>query len=74
MSFGLCNVPATFQRCVLSIFSDIVEYCLEVFMDNLTVFGNSFNDCLDNLENILKRRVEKELMLNWEKMSLHGYF
>ena len=36
-------------------------------MDDLTVFGNSFDDCLDNLEKVLKRCVEKELMLNWEK-------
>ena len=38
MHFGLCNVAATFQRCMLSIFSDMVENCLEVFMDNLTVW------------------------------------
>ncbi|XP_024046520.1 uncharacterized protein LOC112100886 [Citrus clementina] len=54
MPFGLCNAPATFQRCMLSIFCDMVEHCLEVFMDDLTVFGNSFDDCLDNLEKVLK--------------------
>ena len=67
MPFGLCNAPATFQRCMLSIFSDMVEHCLEVFMDDLTVFGNSFDNCLNNLENVLKRCVEKGLVLNWEK-------
>ncbi|XP_024041924.1 uncharacterized protein LOC112099055 [Citrus clementina] len=67
MPFGLCNAPATFQRCMLNIFCDMVEHCLEVFMDDLTVFGNSFDDCLDNLEKVLKRCVEKELVLNWEK-------
>ena len=36
-------------------------------MDDLTMFGNSFDDCLDNLEKVLKRCSEKELMLNWEK-------
>ncbi|KAH9658012.1 hypothetical protein KPL70_023319 [Citrus sinensis] len=40
MPFGLCNAPATFQRCMLSNFSDMVENCLEVFMDDLTVFGH----------------------------------
>ena len=34
MSFGLCNAPTTFQRCMLSIFSDMIEHCLEVFMDD----------------------------------------
>ena len=67
MPFGLCNAPATFQRCMLSIFSDMVEHCLEVFMDDITVFGNSFDNCLTNLENVLKRCEEKGLVLNWEK-------
>ncbi|RVW64476.1 Retrovirus-related Pol polyprotein from transposon 297 [Vitis vinifera] len=39
MSFGLCNAPATFQRCMLSIFSDMVERIMEVFMDDITVYG-----------------------------------
>ena len=52
---------------MLSIFCDIVEHCLKVFIDDLTVFGNSFDDCLNNFEKVLKRCVEKELVLNWEK-------
>ncbi|CAL8153410.1 unnamed protein product [Prunus armeniaca] len=30
MPFGLCNAPATFQRCMMSIFSDMVEEIIEV--------------------------------------------
>ncbi|KAM2032529.1 hypothetical protein ACFX1T_014533 [Malus domestica] len=41
MPFGLCNAPATFQRCMMSIFSDLVERCIEVFMDDFSVFGSS---------------------------------
>ena len=67
MPFGLCNAPGTFQRCMLSIFCDMVEHCLEVFMDDLTVFGNSFDNCLENLEKVLTRCEEKSLILNWEK-------
>ncbi|RVW76984.1 Transposon Ty3-I Gag-Pol polyprotein [Vitis vinifera] len=39
MPFGLCNAPATFQRCMLSIFSDMVERIMEVFMDDITIYG-----------------------------------
>ncbi|CAN6580885.1 unnamed protein product [Malus baccata var. baccata] len=67
MPFGLCNAPATFQRCMLSIFSDYVEKIIEVFMDDFSVFGESFDNCLDNLTLILKRCVKTNLVLNWEK-------
>ena len=64
MPFGLCNALATFQRCMLSFFSDMVEHCLEVFMDDLTIFGNSFDNCLENLEKVLERCEEKGFLLN----------
>ncbi|KAL6322870.1 hypothetical protein AAG906_020902 [Vitis piasezkii] len=67
MPFGLCNAPTTFQRCMLSIFSDMVERIMEVFMDDITVYGTSFEDCLSHLEDVLKRCIEKDLVLNWEK-------
>ncbi|RVW21708.1 hypothetical protein CK203_110766 [Vitis vinifera] len=39
MPFGLCNAPATFQRCMLNIFSDMVEHIMKVFIDDITVYG-----------------------------------
>ena len=65
--FGLCNAPATFQRCMLSMFSDMVERIMEVYMDDITVYGGNFEECLTNLEAILQRCIEKNLVLNWEK-------
>jgi hypothetical protein len=67
MPFGLCNAPATFQRCMQAIFSDLIEKCIEVFMDDFSVFGPSFQHCLRNLDIVLKRCVETNLVLNWEK-------
>ncbi|XP_052731916.1 uncharacterized protein LOC128196116 [Vigna angularis] len=67
MPFGLCNAPATFQRCMQAIFSDLVEKCIEVFMDDFSVFGSSFDLCLANLETVLKRCIQTNLILNWEK-------
>ena len=66
MLFGLCNTPATFQLCMLNIFSDLVERIMEVYMDDVTVYGGSFEECLINLETILHRCIEKNLVLNWE--------
>ena len=52
---------------MMSVFNDMVEKCMEVFMDDLTVFGDSFDMCLLNLEAVLTRCEEKGLVLNWEK-------
>ncbi|XP_068315023.1 uncharacterized protein [Pyrus communis] len=67
MPFGLCNAPATFQRCMLAIFSDMVERFIEVFMDDFSVFGSSFDECLNHLSLVLQRCQETNLVLNWEK-------
>jgi hypothetical protein len=40
MPFHLCNAPVTFQRCMMSIFSDYVEKIIEVFMDDFTVYSD----------------------------------
>jgi hypothetical protein len=53
MPFGLCNAPATFQRCMMAIFSDMVEKYIEIFMDDFSVFGDSFDDCLERLSLVL---------------------
>ena len=67
MPFGLCNAPATFQRCVMSMLSDLVEEVMEIFMDDFIVYGSSFEHCLQNLGTVLHRCQDKNLALNWEK-------
>ncbi|GJU20661.1 reverse transcriptase domain-containing protein [Tanacetum coccineum] len=54
MPFGLCNAPATFQRYTLAIFHDMIKESVEVFMDNFSVFGSSFDNCLNNLDKMLQ--------------------
>ena len=51
--FGLCNASATFQRCMLSIFSDMIKKNFEVFMDDFSMFGKSFDQCLFHLDDVL---------------------
>nr|GEZ16676.1 reverse transcriptase domain-containing protein [Tanacetum cinerariifolium] len=67
MLFGLCNASGTFQRCMLAIFHNMVEKTMEVFMDDFSVFGNSFENCLSRLDKMLQRCKDTNLSLNWEK-------
>ncbi|GJU63676.1 reverse transcriptase domain-containing protein [Tanacetum coccineum] len=52
MPFGLCNAPGTFQRCMMAIFHDMIEKTMEVFMDDFSVFGDSFSTCLSHLKKV----------------------
>ena len=72
MFFGLCNAPANFQRCMVSIFSEYVENIIEVFMDDFSVFCNSFDLCLANLELVLKTMYRDQLGLKLGEMSFYG--
>jgi hypothetical protein len=52
---------------MMSIFSDMIEKIMEVFMDDFTVYEKTFVDYLENLDKVLQRYEEKHLVLNWEK-------
>ncbi|GJU88352.1 reverse transcriptase domain-containing protein [Tanacetum coccineum] len=67
MPFGLCDAPATFQRCMLAIYYDMIKESVGVFMDNFSVFGNSFDNYLNNLDKMLLCCKDANLFLNWEK-------
>nr|GEV46162.1 reverse transcriptase domain-containing protein [Tanacetum cinerariifolium] len=58
MPFRSCNAPGTFQRCMMAIFHDMIEKTMEVFMDDFSVFGNSFQSCLSHLEKMPKRFIK----------------
>ena len=51
----------------MSIFSDMIEKIMKVFMDDFTVYGKTFTECLENLDKVLQWCEEKHLVLNWEK-------
>ncbi|GKB63346.1 reverse transcriptase domain-containing protein [Tanacetum coccineum] len=69
MPFGLCNAPATFQRCMLAIFHDMIEESVEVFMDDFSVFGNSFDTCLNNVKMLILSSTGKNVT-SWLKKEL----
>ena len=52
---------------MMAIFSDMVGEFLKIFMDDFSIFGDSFDTYLDNLTRILERCIEKRLILSWEK-------
>ena len=63
MPFSLCNAHATFQRCMIVICSHMLEKNIELFIDDFSTFGKSFDHCLYHLDDILKRCSETNLVL-----------
>nr|GEY54071.1 reverse transcriptase domain-containing protein [Tanacetum cinerariifolium] len=63
MPFGLYNAPGMFQRCMMAIFHDMIKKTMEVFMDDFSVFENSFQSCVSHLERMLKRRSKHPFIL-----------
>ncbi|GJQ94391.1 reverse transcriptase domain-containing protein [Tanacetum coccineum] len=47
--------------------TELSQKTMEVFMDDFSVFGDSFSSCLANLDRMLKRCEDTKLALNWEK-------
>ncbi|XP_071916300.1 uncharacterized protein [Coffea arabica] len=61
------RLAETFQKCMMSIFSDMIENCIKIFMDDFTVYGDSFDQCLHHLTKVLQRCIDTNLVLNYEK-------
>jgi hypothetical protein len=70
LPFGLCNALATFQGAVIGIFSDMINDSMEIFMDDFTPYGVSFEEALKNLEKLLKRCIQAHLSLSIEKCHM----
>ena len=54
------------------IFSDLIKNIIEVFMDDFSACGKNFEECLENLDKVLKRCQKTHLVLNWEKCHFMG--
>jgi hypothetical protein len=67
MPFGPCNALASFQRCMIAIFSDLIEKVMEVFMHDFSIYSKTFEDYLADLDKLLRQCQDADLVLNWEK-------
>ncbi|GKB15341.1 hypothetical protein Tco_0849264 [Tanacetum coccineum] len=60
-------LPFMDQMCMLAIFHDMIEESVEVLMDDLSVFGNYFDNYLKSLDKMLQLCKDAHLVLNWGK-------
>ncbi|KAJ8381162.1 hypothetical protein SKAU_G00019400 [Synaphobranchus kaupii] len=67
MPFGVCNGPATFQRLMQTTMNDLIFQIILVYLDDILVFSQTFEDHLDRLEAVLKRLAETGLKVKLQK-------
>ena len=67
MPFGLCNAPSTFQRLMERIFGDQSLHTLLLYLDDIVIFSNTFQQHLERLEMVLSRLQENNLKLKLKK-------
>ena len=70
MPFGLCNAPATFQRLMETVFSGIARDKCFVYLDDMLVVGQMFEEHLINLKEVFTRLKEAGLKLKPSKCNL----
>lgn len=69
MPFGVCNGPATFQRLMQATMSDLIFQMLLVYLDDILVFSETFDEHLQRLETVLRRLAETGLKVKLEKCA-----
>ena len=70
LPFGLCKTPATFQREILGSFSDLVDDSVDIYMDDFTPYGGSFEEGLENFEKVLKGCIQMHVYLSTVKCHM----
>ena len=70
MPFGLCNAPATFKRMMEVMLRDLLGRCCLVYIDDVMVFGKTFDDCLANFGMVLQKLLDHGLKLKPKKCFL----
>ncbi len=69
---GDCNVPATFQRLMTSIFRDVIGKFLHVYLDDIFIYSQSVEKHEKHLRIVFERLRNSHLYLKWKKCDLYA--
>jgi len=70
MPFGLCNAPATFERVMEQVLQEFISKICLVYLDDVIIFGKTFEEMIWNLKKVLSRLREVNLKVNPKKCIL----
>jgi len=71
MPFGLMNAPAAFQRFMNDIFSDMVDICVVIYLDDILIYSDNINIHRTHVREVLRRLRKNGLFAGAHKCSFH---
>ena len=72
MPFGLTNAPAAFQRFMNNIFSDLLDVCVVIYLDDILIYSNNMSEHHQHVKEVLKRLRKAGLYAKAEKCEFHS--
>ena len=71
MPFRLTNAPATFQHLMNNAFSDLLDICVLVYLDNILIHSNTLEEYHHHVHELLLWLQNNKLYACGDKSSLH---
>ncbi len=70
MPFGLTNAPATFMHLMNSVFAEVLDVFVVIYLDDILVFSKTEEDHEEHLRYVMQKLREKQLFANPAKCEL----
>ncbi|KAI7795689.1 hypothetical protein IRJ41_003218 [Triplophysa rosa] len=71
MPFGLANAPSVFQSFINDVFRDLLNRFVIVYIEDILVFSNSYQEHIQHVRKVLQRLIEHQLYAKVEKCEFH---
>ena len=72
MPFGLTNASAAFQRFMNDIFSDLLDVCVMIYLDDILIYSNNMSEHHQYAKEVLKHLCKASLYAKVEKCEFHS--
>ena len=72
MPFSLTNAPTAFQQFMNDIFSDLLDVCIVIYLDNILIYSNNMSEHHQHVKEVLKCLCKTGLYAKAEKCEFHS--
>jgi len=72
MPFGLTNASTAFQQFMNNIFSDLLDICVMIYLDDILIYSNNMSEHHRHVKEVLKHLHKASLYAKAEKYEFHS--